>query len=243
MEFQSFEEMLEYDVNVKEAIMSEEVNQVMQTVYFPTYSDRSKESKVMIVQVYKILDRLRHSRFGGASNDERVIKVSYETLPMDGISAHIVFDAGTTHRCSSRYWLPFRVMVCLRIPSPFLSTSIRALENDNHVFKWVDEAFTDEIQQLNYQVRMLEEEVQSLKATIRNEGDIREGPKKMPMTKISGGCVLLTIYRLPEFLDLWQTRIEPEVRKSTFGLKPYIIRTKIICMVLILAKVLLNYHI
>ena len=67
------------------------------------------------------------------------------------------------------------------------------LENDNHVFKWVDEAFTDEIQQLNYQVRMLEEEVQSLKATIRNEGDIREGPKKMPMIKISGGCVLLTI--------------------------------------------------
>ena len=40
MEFQSFEEMLEYAVNVKEAIMSEEINQVMQTVYFPTYSDR-----------------------------------------------------------------------------------------------------------------------------------------------------------------------------------------------------------
>ena len=40
---------------------------------------------------------------------------------------------------------------------------------------------------------MLEEEVQSLKATIRNEGDIREGPKKMPMIKISGGCVFLTI--------------------------------------------------
>uniref|UniRef100_A0A0D3AP95 GRF-type domain-containing protein n=1 Tax=Brassica oleracea var. oleracea TaxID=109376 RepID=A0A0D3AP95_BRAOL len=40
------------------------------------------------------------------------------------------------------------------------------LENDNHVFKWVDEAFTDEIQQLDNQVRMLEEEVQFLKATI-----------------------------------------------------------------------------
>nr|VDD24263.1 unnamed protein product [Brassica oleracea] len=26
------------------------------------------------------------------------------------------------------------------------------LENDNHIFKWVDEAFTDEIQQLDYQM-------------------------------------------------------------------------------------------
>ena len=39
MEFQSSEEMLEYDVNVKEAIIAEEVNQVMQTVYFPTGAD------------------------------------------------------------------------------------------------------------------------------------------------------------------------------------------------------------
>ncbi|KAL0722813.1 hypothetical protein Bca4012_037412 [Brassica carinata] len=67
------------------------------------------------------------------------------------------------------------------------------LENDNHVFKLVDEAFTDEIQQLDYQVRMLEEEFQILKATIRNEGDLREGPKIMPMIKISGGCVILTV--------------------------------------------------
>ncbi|KAL0730682.1 hypothetical protein Bca4012_026776 [Brassica carinata] len=56
------------------------------------------------------------------------------------------------------------------------------LENDDHVFKWVDEAFTDEIQQLHNQVRILEEEVQLLKATIRSEG-----PKLM--TKISRGCV------------------------------------------------------
>ncbi|WZY78170.1 hypothetical protein YC2023_024554 [Brassica napus] len=26
------------------------------------------------------------------------------------------------------------------------------LENDNHVFKWVEEAFTDEIQHLDHQV-------------------------------------------------------------------------------------------
>uniref|UniRef100_A0A0D3D2R8 GRF-type domain-containing protein n=1 Tax=Brassica oleracea var. oleracea TaxID=109376 RepID=A0A0D3D2R8_BRAOL len=57
----------------------------------------------------------------------------------------------------------------------------RKLENDNHIFKWVDEAFTDEIRQLDYQVRMLEEEVQVLKATIRSEG-----PKI-----ISGGRLIL----------------------------------------------------
>ncbi|CAF1947075.1 unnamed protein product [Brassica oleracea var. botrytis] len=31
----------------------------------------------------------------------------------------------------------------------------RKLENDNHIFKWVVEVFTDEIQQLDNQVRML----------------------------------------------------------------------------------------
>ncbi|KAH0849461.1 LOW QUALITY PROTEIN: hypothetical protein HID58_096322 [Brassica napus] len=51
-------------------------------------------------------------------------------------------------------------------PNPYrryyrcLFAASQRLENDNHVFKWVDEAFTDEIQQLNYQVRMLKEEVQ-----------------------------------------------------------------------------------
>ncbi|KAF8077305.1 hypothetical protein N665_1047s0005 [Sinapis alba] len=63
------------------------------------------------------------------------------------------------------------------------------LENDDHVFKWVDEAFTDEIQQLDYQVRMLEEEVQLLKATIRSQG-----PKIMlKMIMISGGCVIINV--------------------------------------------------
>ncbi|CAN7046490.1 unnamed protein product [Brassica oleracea var. botrytis] len=64
----------------------------------------------------------------------------------------------------------------------------RRLENDNHVFKWVDEAFTDEIQQLDNQVRMLKEEVQFLKATIRSESELSDGPKIMePKIKISGG--------------------------------------------------------
>ncbi|KAF8105938.1 hypothetical protein N665_0151s0031 [Sinapis alba] len=63
------------------------------------------------------------------------------------------------------------------------------LENDDHVFKWVDEAFNDEIQQLDYQVRMLEKEVQLLKATIRSQG-----PKIMPkMIMISGGCVIISV--------------------------------------------------
>ncbi|CAN7110737.1 unnamed protein product [Brassica rapa subsp. narinosa] len=39
------------------------------------------------------------------------------------------------------------------------AASLRVLSNDDHVFKWVDEAFTDEIQQLDYHVRILEEEV------------------------------------------------------------------------------------
>ncbi|XP_018435913.1 uncharacterized protein At4g04775-like [Raphanus sativus] len=56
------------------------------------------------------------------------------------------------------------------------------LENDDHIFKWVDETFTDEIRQLHNQVRILEEEVQLLKATIRSKR-----PTLMP--KISGGCV------------------------------------------------------
>ena len=42
--------------------------------------------------------------------------------------------------------------------------------NDNHVFKWVDEAFKDEIQQLDNQVHVLEEELQPLKTTMRIEG-------------------------------------------------------------------------
>ncbi|WZY93846.1 hypothetical protein YC2023_066175 [Brassica napus] len=58
-----FEEMLEYDVNVKEAIIAEEVNQVMQTVYFPTAADQSKDRMVVIVKVWDILEHLHHSRF------------------------------------------------------------------------------------------------------------------------------------------------------------------------------------
>ncbi|KAF3544822.1 hypothetical protein DY000_02008533 [Brassica cretica] len=69
MEFQSFEEMLEYDVNVKDAIIAEEVNQVMQTVYFPTGTDQSKNRMVEIVKVWEILERLHHSRFGGSCEE------------------------------------------------------------------------------------------------------------------------------------------------------------------------------
>ena len=72
MEFQSFEEMLEYDVHVKEAIIAEEVNQVMQTVYFPTGADQRSvssselsKSMGMIFGVHFIRSRSRTlSRYG-----------------------------------------------------------------------------------------------------------------------------------------------------------------------------------
>ncbi|CAG7909775.1 unnamed protein product, partial [Brassica rapa] len=40
------------------------------------------------------------------------------------------------------------------------------LMNKNHVFRWFHEAFKYEMQQLDYQVRVLEEELQILKATM-----------------------------------------------------------------------------
>ena len=72
MEFQSIEEMLEYDVKIKEAIIAEEVNQVMQTVYFPTGADQRSvssselsKSMGMIFGVHFIRSRSRTlSRYG-----------------------------------------------------------------------------------------------------------------------------------------------------------------------------------
>ncbi|KAF8086642.1 hypothetical protein N665_0617s0007, partial [Sinapis alba] len=62
----------------------------------------------------------------------------------------------------------------------------RKLIDKNHVFKWADEAFTEEKQQLDYQIRMLEEEVQVLKATtIRSEG-----PKIRSKIMILGGSLI-----------------------------------------------------
>ncbi|KAF3532411.1 hypothetical protein DY000_02040431 [Brassica cretica] len=69
MEFQSFEDMLEYDVNVKEAIIAEEVNQVMQTIYFPTGADQRKDRMVVIVKVWEILEPFHHSCFGGSCEE------------------------------------------------------------------------------------------------------------------------------------------------------------------------------
>ncbi|KAF8062869.1 hypothetical protein N665_1190s0007 [Sinapis alba] len=90
-------------------------------------------------------------------------------------------------------------LISKSMPNPYsqyyqclYAASLR-LKNDGHVFKWVDEAFTDEIQQLDYQVRMLEEEVQLLKATIRSEG-----PKIMPkMIRISRDCVIINVVVVP----------------------------------------------
>ncbi|CAN6808447.1 unnamed protein product [Brassica oleracea] len=45
----------------------------------------------------------------------------------------------------------------------------RKLVIENHVFEWVDEAFTDKIKHLDNQVRVLEEELKLIKATMRIE--------------------------------------------------------------------------
>ncbi|KAG5375163.1 hypothetical protein IGI04_039759 [Brassica rapa subsp. trilocularis] len=57
-------------------------------------------------------------------------------------------------------------------PNPIqtLTADIIDLMNKNHVFRWFHEAFKYEMQQLDYQVRLLEEELQLLKATMRTEG-------------------------------------------------------------------------
>ena len=47
--------------------------------------------------------------------------------------------------------------------------------NDNHVFKWVDEAFTHEIEQLEFQLGVLEEEVRVMKME-RNQERMESGP-------------------------------------------------------------------
>ncbi|CAN7084059.1 unnamed protein product [Brassica oleracea var. botrytis] len=75
---------------------------------------------------------------------------------------------------------------------------ITELMDDNHVFKWVDEAFTEEIQKLDYQARMLEEEVQALKATIRSEA-----PKIRPKIRIVGGSLIIPIVSIVVALGIW----------------------------------------
>ncbi|KAF8053318.1 hypothetical protein N665_1431s0002 [Sinapis alba] len=69
----------------------------------------------------------------------------------------------------SKCWCRESIIVLIFRSRPNPYRRYLSLENDNHVFKWVDEAFTDEIQQLDYQFRMLEEEIQLLKATIGSE--------------------------------------------------------------------------
>ncbi|CAN8253306.1 unnamed protein product [Cochlearia groenlandica] len=45
----------------------------------------------------------------------------------------------------------------------------RCLVNDGHVFKWIDEALVDEIEQLDYQVGVLEDEVGILTIEIKRQ--------------------------------------------------------------------------
>ncbi|KAL9831036.1 hypothetical protein AtNW77_Chr3g0196471 [Arabidopsis thaliana] len=69
--------------------------------------------------------------------------------------------------------------------------------NDNHVFKWVDEAFTHEIEQLEFQLGVLEEEVRVMKMERnqeRMERDLMEKNKKGKDFKMvivfSCGCLI-----------------------------------------------------
>ncbi|RID52655.1 hypothetical protein BRARA_G00106 [Brassica rapa] len=103
----------------------------------------------------------------------------------------------------------------------------RKLENDNHIFKWFDEAFTDEIRQLDYQVRMLEEEeVQVLKATIRSEGLSKWGYvlKNTPIISTiydvysvvrirTYGIVYVLVSDVRDFIDALEVKVKPIVQR------------------------------
>ena len=59
--------------------------------------------------------------------------------------------------------------------------------NGNHVFKWVDEAFTNEIEQLKFQISVLEEEVRVMKMERnqeRMESDLMERNQKKKEIKM-----------------------------------------------------------
>ncbi|KAL9285973.1 hypothetical protein AtNW77_Chr4g0280281 [Arabidopsis thaliana] len=69
--------------------------------------------------------------------------------------------------------------------------------NGNHVFKWVDEAFTNEIEQLKFQISVLEEEVRVMKMERnqeRMESDLMERNQKKKEIKMvivfSFGCLI-----------------------------------------------------
>ncbi|CAA0395582.1 hypothetical protein AtNW77_Chr3g0172381 [Arabidopsis thaliana] len=69
--------------------------------------------------------------------------------------------------------------------------------NDNHVFKWVDEAFTHEIEQLEFQLGVLEEEVRVMKMERNQERMERDPMEKNKKGKdfnmviiFSSGCLI-----------------------------------------------------
>ncbi|XP_020890752.1 uncharacterized protein At4g04775-like [Arabidopsis lyrata subsp. lyrata] len=65
----------------------------------------------------------------------------------------------------------------------------RNLMNDSHVFKWVDEALVNEVEQLDFQVRVLEEEVALLK--VGRQIETNEITKMM--VPFSVGCLLTVV--------------------------------------------------
>ena len=73
--------------------------------------------------------------------------------------------------------------------------------NDNHVLKWVDEAFTNEIEQLKFQISVLEEEVRLMKMERnqeRMESDLMERNQKKEEIKMVivfiCGCLITMVF-------------------------------------------------
>ncbi|XP_010445837.1 PREDICTED: uncharacterized protein At4g04775-like [Camelina sativa] len=69
----------------------------------------------------------------------------------------------------------------------------KKLENDDHVFKWVDEAMINEIEQLDFQVGVLEEEVRLLKMERNGSLERKEINKTMGMVLVLSGCIITVV--------------------------------------------------
>ena len=72
--------------------------------------------------------------------------------------------------------------------------------NDNYVLKWVNEAFTNEIEQLKFQISVLEEEVRLMKMERnqeRIESDLMERNQKKEEIKMvivfNCGCLITMV--------------------------------------------------
>ncbi|XP_010495452.1 PREDICTED: uncharacterized protein At4g04775-like [Camelina sativa] len=81
--------------------------------------------------------------------------------------------------------------VRVRVPGiPKLCWCGENLENSDHVFKWVDEAMINEIEQLDFQVGVLEE---LLKMERNRSLERKETNKMMGMVLVLSGCIIMVV--------------------------------------------------